>query len=965
MAGMKTHWLNLLFYCRSRLAKRLYRPIAVVLLLAAYVVASSQAVSAEDKVQQAKQAQQGAVYFKSRYYMGGNFADGNDASGISWKNDSFAEPFIFDTKTITEISFRQQANEAGDQGELGIELTNGDILFGTPVEVSDGQLRLASELLGNVSFNTSLIRRIFRWSGGQSQLYSGPGPVAEWRTSDDAAWRSEGGQIATSKALAKLYQDVGLTARCRIEIEVAWEQKPNFVIALGTDGTPQSTSQAYRVEFWGSAIVILREMGRSAKVSSLGTAEKTEGRLKLAIELDQIRQMATVYSERGERLGAINFESEDGKVLPGIAFENIQGDLRINSINILQGAGGDSGSETLVGSQLTGVKEGQLLFSGNDGENIEVAIEDLTAIRLEAFETSEEAAEDKSSSEPSGAEETEPVFHVTTQGSTQLTGALDRIAEQRMFIKTSYFDEPVGVPLSDLRSFRANQNSEAAVAQEGRQGILEMEDVRMLGNLLEATGDQNVSCLRFRPVYALNSAQLLTSANGKMVYRERELTPEQRNERRTGQPVRRARGGFLGAVVGALAGNEDTGSSLKRHIHLRSGDAVEARVLSINDQGVLIDSLVTGEKVIPHDAIKAVELKGLERLPDLETDKKTRLLTVPRLRKNSPPTHLLISADGDFLKGNLISLDDENAVVENRLESMSIPRKMITTIIWFHEDELDGSSKDKGSKAKKDEPTEDQEASEQVEQASETADGLRVQAIHANGVRLTFTSNQFGGDELVGESPILGACLVNIRTVDQLLFGSYIDSSNEDLPFQQWQLTHAPDPKVLAEGGGDGMQNSGISSPLVGNPAPDFQLDLLEGGRFRVSDQKGKILVLDFWATWCGPCMNAMPMIDEAVHGFEGQDVQLIAVNLQEAPEQIQATLKRLGLNPSVALDIDGVAAARYQANAIPQTVVIDREGIVRRVFVGGGNGLGASLTEAIKAALEGRAEADADAASE
>ena len=94
-------------------------------------------------------------------------------------------------------------------------------------------------------------------------------------------------------------------------------------------------------------------------------------------------------------------------------------------------------------------------------------------------------------------------------------------------------------------------------------------------------------------------------------------------------------------------------------------------------------------------------------------------------------------------------------------------------------------------------------------------------------------------------------------------------------------------------------------------------------------------------------------MIDEAVHRFAGEDVVLVAVNLQESPDQIRSTLERLKLNPTVALDIDGVAAARYQANAIPQTVVINRAGEVTHVFVGGGGGLGDSLADAIRGALE------------
>jgi hypothetical protein len=94
--------------------------------------------------------------------------------------------------------------------------------------------------------------------------------------------------------------------------------------------------------------------------------------------------------------------------------------------------------------------------------------------------------------------------------------------------------------------------------------------------------------------------------------------------------------------------------------------------------------------------------------------------------------------------------------------------------------------------------------------------------------------------------------------------------------------------------------------------------------------------------------MQSMPIIEETVSSFKRDDIVLIAINLQETAEPIRTALARLKLEPQVALDIDGVAAARYQANAIPQTVVIDQAGVVSRLFVGGGAKLGPQLSEAI-----------------
>ena len=112
------------------------------------------------------------------------------------------------------------------------------------------------------------------------------------------------------------------------------------------------------------------------------------------------------------------------------------------------------------------------------------------------------------------------------------------------------------------------------------------------------------------------------------------------------------------------------------------------------------------------------------------------------------------------------------------------------------------------------------------------------------------------------------------------------------------------------------------------------------------------MIVLDFWATWCGPCLQAMPVIDKVTHEFADKGVQLVAVNLQETPDKIKALLERVKLSPAVALDRDGVVAEKYAANAIPQTVVIDREGKVTRLFIGGGPQFGDQLREALQALM-------------
>lgn len=129
-------------------------------------------------------------------------------------------------------------------------------------------------------------------------------------------------------------------------------------------------------------------------------------------------------------------------------------------------------------------------------------------------------------------------------------------------------------------------------------------------------------------------------------------------------------------------------------------------------------------------------------------------------------------------------------------------------------------------------------------------------------------------------------------------------------------------------------------STLIGSPAPDFELPMTGGQTFRLSDQRGKWVVINFWTTWCPPCRAEMPVL-QALHTSPSEaaralgEVIVIAVNRDESAAVVRAFLDELSLNLPVALDAGGRISNRYGVVSLPITYFIDPEGIVRQRHIG------------------------------
>lgn len=113
--------------------------------------------------------------------------------------------------------------------------------------------------------------------------------------------------------------------------------------------------------------------------------------------------------------------------------------------------------------------------------------------------------------------------------------------------------------------------------------------------------------------------------------------------------------------------------------------------------------------------------------------------------------------------------------------------------------------------------------------------------------------------------------------------------------------------------------------------APDFALSGLEGQPVRLLDFKGKVVILDFWATWCPPCRAEMPSLQQLGEIYGPEQLLVLALNVGEGPRRIAQYLQSSGLNLTVLLDPKSEAAKAWGANVLPTTILIDAEGRPRQ----------------------------------
>jgi thiol-disulfide isomerase/thioredoxin len=129
-----------------------------------------------------------------------------------------------------------------------------------------------------------------------------------------------------------------------------------------------------------------------------------------------------------------------------------------------------------------------------------------------------------------------------------------------------------------------------------------------------------------------------------------------------------------------------------------------------------------------------------------------------------------------------------------------------------------------------------------------------------------------------------------------------------------------------------------LPSPRAGFLAPEFVLETLDGDSASLANYRGRVVIVNFWASWCGPCRAEMPALQALWDAQRERGLEVLAVNstVQDSVPAATAFLQELSLTLPVLLDRDGATTTRYLVRALPTTFFVDRQGVIRNMMIGG-----------------------------
>ena len=185
--------------------------------------------------------------------------------------------------------------------------------------------------------------------------------------------------------------------------------------------------------------------------------------------------------------------------------------------------------------------------------------------------------------------------------------------------------------------------------------------------------------------------------------------------------------------------------------------------------------------------------------------------------------------------------------------------------------------------------------------------------------------------------PFVLATLLIIQGCGDILTPATVETENEEIVLLgDGKSTETSVSKDVTESVNEDYYYGDYKELSEGDRAPWFSAELADGGTFEMADLQGKVILINFWATWCGPCVGEMPAFQSLYKDYaDNPDVAIVAVDVEEKKKTVDYFAETNHYTFPIAYDEDGKIGMQYPTSGIPYTVIVGKDGYIRTIHLG------------------------------
>lgn len=917
------------------------------------------------------------------------------ASGLSNGSSSQESSTAPDSPTSDSpatSNLETDAALASHQPVFTFEFWNGGTLTGHIASINSETVEVESARFPRQTFKLPNIRTILRVQE-KDATDIGEIPLESWKQSipplsqdQTPVWELQADSLKTTTAGAQITTPLLIPDVCSIEIDTAWNHSsPNWILSIGQPR--QLQLHLRKIEHRNVlAITLLFEESQNADIATAIVPFEGLESIKLRVLADYIRgrfalelagkNIAEIRGKEKKRSGGVQPVQFTNNTTGGIYLRDLRISRSVFSIEDLA-----SEQKSQLGTPPKIILENTEEYVGfpddfkeSDGSfGFADSAKVLGRIALDSIERIEFHAESEEILEGLKDSAKDSIYYVIElSDGGRFSSERLAIEEDAVVLTDSVAQEPIRCAFHEVTAIRIKNADIATPETQSKDSppVMRLVTPHVISKgTLASKSSENSDVgamsqgLFWKSQSLTKSTALAKSLDGTIDV----LTPADpsntKEPSRSNTNTSRGRPNSTGIPLGSL---EPSGRLLQPgepSLYLVDGDAIPSTVTSIDNGIVKGISDYFGEFEISSDDVQGFRLLVYSGTQKIDAKVMNRLLMVPRLQRAEPPTHLIVSREGDVVRGKLLRYIPDAITLYLHGQEHTIDTKNIAEIARLIPpdpvdadpidiDPKDGDDIDHNNKIDDTNGTNSHEGSKKP---TDSPEDIHVVMTHGTSVRIR--PDKVLDNQILGIHDSLGRCVLPFQDCKRILFGNKIDEGLQSSAFTKWKLRHAIDPRFVQREREASMVASG-KSKWIGKTLPEVELNILDSQPIQTGHLKDRVSVICYWNSGSEACLEWLPALANSVRDFGADEVQFIALNGLETVQVVRAAsagMDLVNILPTIqlGLDRDGAAGKAFEVLTMPYTIVLDRNGRVSHVQMGYDENSTDRIRNAVAAALD------------